>query len=33
MHLETSMSFATFCVSRTPGDGVVVAERAVMSSD
>ena len=27
------MSFATFVVSRTLGDGVVVAERRVMSSD
>ena len=27
------MSFATFCVSRTPGDGVVVEERRTMSSD
>src|SRR5258707_1159463 len=33
MHLETSMSFATSVVSRTDGDGVVVAERRGVSSD
>jgi hypothetical protein len=33
MHLETSMSFATFIVSRTPGADEVEAERFVTSSD
>jgi hypothetical protein len=33
MHFEISMSFATSSVSRTLGDGIVVAERRVMSSD
>src|SRR5437016_3038797 len=33
MHLEMSISLATFSVWRTSGDGVVVAERAVISSD
>src|SRR5262245_39518974 len=33
MHFETSISFATSVVWRADGDGVVVAERRVMSSD
>src|SRR5215510_14221017 len=33
MHFDSSMSFATSAVCRTPGDGVVVPERAVMSRD
>jgi hypothetical protein len=33
MHFEMSISFATSSVSRTLGDGLVVAERRVMSSD
>src|SRR5574340_1177300 len=33
MHLEMSMSLATSVVWRWPGDGVVVAERRVMSRD
>jgi hypothetical protein len=33
MHLEMSMSFATGIVSRALGEGVVVAERALMSND
>src|SRR5574342_461024 len=33
MHFETSMSFATFAVSRTPGAGEVEAERRVTSRD
>jgi hypothetical protein len=31
MQAETSMSFATFSVSRTEGGGVVVAERRAIS--
>src|SRR5262249_35391669 len=33
MHLETSISFATSVVWRTEGDGVVVEERCLRSSD
>src|SRR5574341_1436387 len=33
MHFETSMSFATLVVSRTPGAGEVEAERRVTSRD
>src|SRR5262245_51731492 len=33
MHFDSSMSFATSAVWRTPGEGVVVPERAAMSSD
>src|SRR5262245_56880963 len=33
MHFDSSMSFATSVVWRTLGAGVVVPERAVMSSD
>jgi hypothetical protein len=33
MHFDTSMSFATSSVSRTPGGDVVEAERRVTSCD
>jgi hypothetical protein len=33
IHFETSISFTTSWVWRWPGEGVVVAERRLMSSD
>src|SRR5581483_7656379 len=33
MHFEMSISLATLAVSRTPGGGVVVADRCLMSRD